>query len=326
MLTKLIQRGARPGLFLIYLALLAMLVRSQTCSAGKDDNERLPVGNRAAILMVGLTVAITSDLVLPSLVREIIQPFGDGGADIFVHTSALNPVEVSDEDIVDMYSSGLGTSLAGIIVDSHFKASEMVHIRKMPAASHQGRQAAQPNRRCRQHKPDAEVEHNRSSSQKKFARLAAAPPGWEADEADEGGECTGIEIRGEKVWAPRVWEPPANHVAYFQFFRLRALYPLLLAEERRRMSRYSHVIRMRTDTIWYHEWEGVEGIMEVIPPASNSVAVPMGLQHDTFWGDVVWIASRAAARSIFVGFVDMLEQVFADLPACVSAHLSGSYM
>lgn len=310
MSTKLIQGGARPGVILYYLALQAVLARSQNCSAGKDDNECLLVGNRAAILMVGLTVTITSNLVLPSLVREIIQPFGDGGADIFVHTSALNPNEVSDEDIVDMYSSGLGTSLAGIIVDSHFKASEMVHIRKVPSASHQSRQAAQLNRRCRQHKRDAESEHHGISSEEKFARLASAPLGGEADEEDDGGRCIGIEIRGETVWAPRVWEPPANLVTYYQFYRLRALYPLLLAEERRRMTRYSHVIRMRTDTIWYHEWEGVEGIMEGIPPASNTVAVPMGLQHDAFWGDVVWIASRAAARSIFVGFVDMLEQVF----------------
>ena len=302
------------ALVVYFLLVLPALVRPENCSvprhqAGRDDNEQFPIGDRVAIFMVGLTVPVTSTLVLPSLAREILQPFGADRVDVFVHTSPLDaPSSGSEEDIVKIHSSVLKESLAAIVVDSDFKALETVHVRNPQARARTDRQATPSHLRCQEYKCDPAHPHFRFCDNRKFTRLASAEPGWEAERDEEEEECMLVERDGTSVWLPRIWEPPANFVSYLQFFRLRAVFPLLLAEERRRSSRYSHVVRMRTDSVWYTEWVGAEGLLEGIPPHSSTVAVPAGHLLHAFWGDTLWIASRAAARSVFVGFVDLLEQ------------------
>ena len=57
----------------------------------------------------------------------------------------------------------------------------------------------------------------------------------------------------------------------------------------------------------YYEWDSIERLSERMPPLSNTVAVPHGDALSHWWGDEFYIASRAAARRVFVGFADSLE-------------------
>ena len=83
----------------------------------------------------------------------------------------------------------------------------------------------------------------------------------------------------------------------------------MLAKEVRARRRYSHVVRMRTDTIAYFDWGAVHQFHEIIPPLSQVVSGP-GFNNDRnawYMHDVFWIAARAAASRAFVGFAHSLE-------------------
>ena len=83
----------------------------------------------------------------------------------------------------------------------------------------------------------------------------------------------------------------------------------MLAKEVRARRRYSHVVRMRTDTIAYFDWGAVHQFHEIIPPLSQVVSGP-GFNNDRnawYMHDVFWIAARAAASNAFVGFAHSLE-------------------
>ncbi len=57
--------------------------------AADMDNQRLPQGNRVAILLVGLFKPKVTDLVaLPSLVKHVIEPVGQANVDVFVNSEA----------------------------------------------------------------------------------------------------------------------------------------------------------------------------------------------------------------------------------------------
>ena len=63
-----------------------------------------------AIFLVGLTTPISATLVIPSLVRYVIQPWGQENVDFFVHTSPMDSIVMDDSDIIDSWS---GKLLAG---------------------------------------------------------------------------------------------------------------------------------------------------------------------------------------------------------------------
>jgi hypothetical protein len=114
---------------------------------------------------------------------------------------------------------------------------------------------------------------------------------------------------GKDTWVPRIWDPPISHLQYFQFYRLAHLYPYMLAEEGRARRRYSHVLRMRTDALQYSMWDRIQHFHKIISPLNHVVSGPglNNLRNPSFIVDNFWIASRAAASSVFVGFHHSLE-------------------
>ena len=271
-----------------------------------DDNEHLDIGSTIAILLSGLTVPITSTHVLPSIVKNIIEPLGSHNIHVFVHTSPWNVTRHDDgshtchapssacgappswatvgsggeegaaktRELVGMYMDALNESARAIVVDRDYLGSSSVQITTSGDSNHHSR--------------------------------------------DPGGRYTGREERvqsgfqGEDTWVPRIWEHYLQKKtiidAGVQFERLRDLYPLVLAEERRMLQRYSHVIRMRTDSTWLSAWKEVEVLHKKVPPRDFVVAFPNPHHHSgtPFIPDLFWIASRAAAKATMVGFAESL--------------------
>ena len=94
-----------------------------------DDNGNLPVGHKIALLMTGLTEPefLAPNLVLPSIMREIITPLGPQNVDCFVHTSSLKG---GGEDAVAEVYSRLGQSLAALVYVENYRGPERVHVRR----------------------------------------------------------------------------------------------------------------------------------------------------------------------------------------------------
>jgi hypothetical protein len=70
-----------------------------------------------AIFLVGLTTPATAPLVIPSLVRHVIQVWGQS-VDFFVYTSPLHSMAMNGSDVVDLYEIGLRQHLEELRVDS----------------------------------------------------------------------------------------------------------------------------------------------------------------------------------------------------------------
>jgi hypothetical protein len=269
-----------------------------------DDNGHLPIGNKVfamcfalclsvkyglrvyecmsgqiAIFLVGLTSPITLALVLPSLMRQIIQPSGIGKVDLFVHTSAVDNMETEDSDIKDLYENGLGGSLKGIVIDGMVTDAENSNPRGKKNALQAWR-----FRRCYAPHSIVEVDRDRCAS------------GKDELEEEKGGclvereECVQVQVGGKHVRVPRIWDPPASYLPYFQFYRLARLYPYMLAEEVSARRRYSHVLRMRTDTILYSIWDQLQQFHEAIPPLSQVVSGPgyNNLRNPSHMVDSFW--------------------------------------
>ena len=71
-----------------------------------------------AIFLVGLTTQATAPLVIPSLVRHVIQVWGPESVDFFVHTSPLHIMAMNGSHVVDLYEIGLRQHLEELRVDS----------------------------------------------------------------------------------------------------------------------------------------------------------------------------------------------------------------
>ena len=82
-----------------------------------------------AIFLVGLTTPLTATLVIPSVVRHVIQPWGRDNVDFFVHTSPMYSKAMNDSDIMDSYQTGLGSCSWSIVVDRKFRETETIYIR-----------------------------------------------------------------------------------------------------------------------------------------------------------------------------------------------------
>ena len=98
-----------------------------------------------AIFLVGLTTPLTATLVIPSLVRHVIQPWGRDNVDFFVHTSPMDSEAMDESDVMDSYETGLGSCLRSIVVDRKFRETETIYIRAKNStlqACHQQNQAA----------------------------------------------------------------------------------------------------------------------------------------------------------------------------------------
>ena len=247
-----------------------MFVRAYECMSGQ-----------IAIFLVGLTSPITSALVLPSVMRQIIQPSGIGKVDLFVHTSAVDNMETEDSDIKDLYENGLGGSLKGIVIDGMVTDAENSNIRGKKNALQAWR-----FRRC--YAPHSSVEFDRA--------LDKCASGKDELEEEKGGclvereECVQVQVGGKHVRVPRIWDPPASYLPYFQFYRLARLYPYMLAEEVSARRRYSHVLRMRTDTILYSIWDQLQQFHEAIPPQSQVISGPgySNLRNPSHMVDSFW--------------------------------------
>ena len=231
-----------------------------------------------AIFLVGLTTPVSATLVIPSLVRYVIQPWGQENVDFFVHTSPMDSIAMDDSDIIDSYESGLGSCLQGIVVDKKFRETETIYVRAKKPTLFDTPQACQ------------------STIMQSSLRV-------------ERDDCLKVEMRGKDMWVPRIYDPPTSHLPYFQFHRLAHLYPYMLAEEGRARRRYSHVVRMRTDAIQYSMWDRIQQFHKIIPPLSQVVSGPgfNNVRNPSYMFDNFWIASRAAASSVFMGFSHSLE-------------------
>jgi hypothetical protein len=159
--------------------------------------------------------------------------------------------------------------------------------------------------------PDGES--NRSASVKDDFEQANGDRLVERDDCIKvvwkGDFASFTKMDGNDTWVPRIWDPPTSHTPYFQFYRLAHLYPYMLAEEGRARRRYSHVVRMRTDALQYSTWDRIQQFRELIPSLKHVVSGPgfNNLRTPSFMVDSFWIASRAAASSVFVGFAHSLE-------------------
>ena len=73
--------------------------------------------------------------------------------------------------------------------------------------------------------------------------------------------------------------------------RGRALMPFMLIAERQHKVRYSHVIRLRTDTVWEHDWANYSVLLSLVPATSSTLAVERvgAVMVDQ------WIAARSIA-------------------------------
>ncbi|MGB1604698.1 MAG: hypothetical protein ACPIOQ_68840, partial [Promethearchaeia archaeon] len=267
-----------------------------------NDNEHLDIGRTVAILLSGLTVPMTSTHVLPGIVENIIGPFGTNNVHVFVHTSPWNLTGQNDfshtchapssecggpplwattgggkeegasktRELVGMYMDALNESTRAVVVDRDYQGSRSVNIINTHESFGLGGGYVGPRERV------------------------------------QSG------FQGKDKWVSRIWE---HHLqkntiinAGHQYLRLRDLYPLVLAEERRMSRRYSHVIRMRTDSTWLSAWKCVEELHEQVPPRDLIIALPNPHHHNgtPFIPDIFWIASRAAAKATAVDFSDSL--------------------
>ena len=237
-----------------------------TGSSSFDDNGNLPVGHKIALLLTGLTEPehLAPHLVLPSIIREIITPLGPQNVDCFVHTSSLKG---GGEDAVAEVYSRLGQSLAALVYVENYRGPERVHVRRpkrLPQYLHALHGGGRVDTNATTHdacqdwmcRNTSQVFRNFSNcGLSKFQLLAHASPAHTEEHGGESGtdsmdDCVQAGFSGQDVWVPRVWEPEPFFAGYYQFFRLRDLYPLMLAEEARARARYSHVMRLRTDTVW----------------------------------------------------------------------------
>ena len=75
----------------------------------------------------------------------------------------------------------------------------------------------------------------------------------------------------------KVWPLLGDRGGLRQFLRLRDLYPRVLAEERFLNARYSHMVRMRTDAVWFQPWDA--SLRRKIDPHSHAVAHPRRPDH-----------------------------------------------
>ena len=245
-------------------------------SAGTDGNEQLDIGRTIAILLSGLSKPITSTRVLPSIVENIIKPLGRKNVHFFVHTS---PGNCSKAEMLAHPKDACCDDTEG-------------------TASHCG------------WPPWAAVSSGRNAGAEKTAALVS----MYRDSLNESlrGIVVEEDYRGSN-W-DNITSSDGDKLQYLsrnsglQFERLRDLYPLVLAEERRMLQRYSHVIRMRTDSTWLSAWKEVEVLHRLILPLDFVVAFPNPHHHSasSFIPDVFWIASRAAAKSAMVGFANSL--------------------
>ena len=238
-----------------------------------DDNQDLPIHpSRIALLVSGLTQPVTS-LMLGSVMREIVQPLGSDGVHVFVHTTGSFTKDWDVEFLKACKGNDSDDTVAEIYTSV---LGECLRTLVIDQQYH-----------------SAEKVYKGKTLGTKCAGQARA-------------ECVLSTVKGEQVWLPRVWHDP-NPVWRMQFYRLRELYPHVLAEEKMLRSRYSHLVRLRTDTIWYGPWNFK--FVADIDPQSRTVALPRG---DASGSDLVpdsfWITSRVAARSAFSGFADFLQQ------------------
>jgi hypothetical protein len=219
------------------------------------DNGHLPVGDKVAILIVGLSRSITPALMLPSLREHVLRGLGEKHVHVFVHTCARANSDFSDEqqtaerqELVDMYRELIPEEvLKAVVVTSPDYGRYQVHI-----------------------------------------RLAT-----ELNSSDEA-------MRG----VPRMWEYPFERyplTLIIQFDSMQDLFRLVLREEIRQEERYSHMIRIRTDSIWSARWPPHHVLSARVPPASNSVAVVP--TQGPLLDDHFWISSRAAAWRVFFEMV-----------------------
>ena len=110
-----------------------------------------------------------------------------------------------------------------------------------------------------------------------------------------------------KFRCPACGTPPKSRGYRKQFDRLSGLFPHVLAEEKLLGARYSHLVRLRTDSIWFKPW--TFRFVGEIDPSSRTVALPHGTSPGVgFTPDNFWLSSRGAARAAFVGFADFLLQ------------------
>ena len=217
-----------------------------------------------------------------------------------------------------MYTQVLGDNLRVLVVDGQYRESE----RNAHDAAGTGRECSEADLQR------AWVRHEQHSN--------ASSEGWQSDSAhdNENGaqrgrneSCVRMVLGKEAVWMPRkVWPLSGERGGprpFLQFLRLRDLYPRVLAEERHLNARYSHLVRMRTDAVWFQPWDA--SLRDKIDPHSHAVAMPLHNMLPAGWRqagvveeeantgmpafvpDNFWLVSRAAARSSFVGFCDFLS-------------------
>ena len=259
-------------------------------SAGTDGNEQLDIGRTIAILLSGLSKPITSTRVLPSIVENIIKPLGRKNVHFFVHTS---PGNCSKAEMLAHPKDACCDDTEG-------------------TASHCG------------WPPWAAVSSGRNAGAEKTAALVS----MYRDSLNESlrGIVVEEDYRGSNWMLSPQWMlsprikldvvPSADVNSsstrklqwVLQFERLRDLYALVLAEEQRMMQRYSHVIRMRTDSTWLSAWKETEALHKLVPPRDYVVAFSNPHHHsgEPYIPDFFWIASRAAAKSTMVDFADSL--------------------
>lgn len=239
-----------------------------------NDNQDLPIHPaRIALLVSGLTQPVTS-LMLSSVMREIVQPLGSDGVHVFVHTTA----SFTEDWGVGKQKAWRGNAPDDAVAKIYTSVlGECLRL--------------------------LVVDRHYHSAEKVYTGM---PPGEKcAGQARE--ECISSTVKGEQAWLPRSWRDPNPLTCRMQFFRLRELYPHVLAEEKVLKSRYSHLVRLRTDAIWYRPWNF--RFVADINPQSRMVALPRG---DAPGSDMVpdsfWISSRGAAHAAFSGFADFLQQ------------------
>ena len=252
--------------------LAAWRARERARGIDIDDNDDLPHHNRIALLMTGLTQPVTQ-LALASVQREIRQPLGENNVHIFVHTSSVDKSgrvcgHCAHDDVAEMFIAAFGEGLRTLVVDQEFRTAERVYTGK-------------------HEEPRCTVQHTGTGN----SDLECVPSSWPGDE----------------VPVPRMWHPPKSRGYRKQFDRLSGLFPHVLAEEKLLGARYSHLVRLRTDSIWFKPW--TFRFVGEIDPSSRTVALPHGTSPGVgFTPDNFWLSSRGGARAAFVGFADFLLQ------------------
>jgi hypothetical protein len=170
----------------------------------QDDNQDLPISDKIAIVMSGVTTPMTA-LFLDSVKREIMRPLGAEYVHVFIHTSSSKDLtSTSDEDVAQIYITVLGESMRTIIVDSKYKAFERKFFGKASERAGLAEKAPPEGLQQGQKAP-------------RLARRAGR----------EEHERVLVQIGGEDVWLPRVWYNPDDlRGGRMQFYRLAVPPPL----------------------------------------------------------------------------------------------------